>query len=296
MSTYSWIAGLLDFERDGDVFIAPQWSGPGTRLFGGLIAAQALGAAGATVDPGKRPQSLHAYFVRGGRHGVDVELTGRAHPRRPVLRYPPGHRPPAGQGHPGDDRVVPASTSRARTGFRRRAATCVELDRRRRRRSPDLDVVDRFDLRCNPDDDSPFAVPPFWIRTRDADRGRSADPGLHVDLHVRSWGRCPAARPPGTPVSEDVGYAASLDHSVWFHRPFMPDAWHRYEVDSLGNSHSRGLVVGGVVRPQPERSIASTSQQASLAAVACEQRRAGRKLDGRKVDCQQRSRNVLEDR
>ena len=71
----SWMARVLDFRRDGDVFVvrnAP--SGPGKRLFGGLIAAQALAAAGATVEPEKLPQSLHLYFVRGGDYDVDVEL------------------------------------------------------------------------------------------------------------------------------------------------------------------------------------------------------------------------------
>ena len=71
----SWIARLLDFRRDGDVFVAPQpTGGPSDRLFGGLIAAQSLAAAGATVEPDKLPQSLHLYFVRGGEYGVDVEL------------------------------------------------------------------------------------------------------------------------------------------------------------------------------------------------------------------------------
>ena len=48
--------------------------GPGRSLFGGLIAAQALGAAGRTVEPDKLPQSLHLYFVRGGQYGIDVEF------------------------------------------------------------------------------------------------------------------------------------------------------------------------------------------------------------------------------
>ena len=71
----SWIAQLLDFARDGDTFSAPQpTDGPGRSLFGGLIAAQALGAAGRTVEPDKLPQSLHLYFVRGGQYGIDVEF------------------------------------------------------------------------------------------------------------------------------------------------------------------------------------------------------------------------------
>src|SRR3954447_16033107 len=71
----SWIEQLLQFDRDGDVFVYPNpQGGPGPRLCGGMIAAQALGAAGATVDPAKLPQSLHLYFVRGGQYGVDIEL------------------------------------------------------------------------------------------------------------------------------------------------------------------------------------------------------------------------------
>src|SRR4029077_2867387 len=71
----SWIARLLNFRRDGDTFVVTQPPfGPSPRLFGGLIAAQALGAAGATVDTDKLPQSLHLYFVRGGYYDVDVEF------------------------------------------------------------------------------------------------------------------------------------------------------------------------------------------------------------------------------
>ena len=56
----SWIGQLLDFERRGDVFVANNARhGHGDRLFGGLIGAQALAAAGETVDPDKVPKSLH---------------------------------------------------------------------------------------------------------------------------------------------------------------------------------------------------------------------------------------------
>jgi acyl-CoA thioesterase II len=87
----SWLARLLQFDRDGDTFVATNSeSGPRTRLFGGLIAAQALRAAGETVDGFKRPQSLHLYFIRGGRYRVDIELqvertrTGRSFDTRRV--------------------------------------------------------------------------------------------------------------------------------------------------------------------------------------------------------------------
>ena len=56
-------------------------------------------------------------------------------------------------------------------------------------------------------------------------------------------------------------HTAVTSHTVWFHRPFVPQDWHRYEVTKLNNSDSRGLVrgalydTGGVL-------IASTSQEA----------------------------------
>src|SRR2546423_10499971 len=37
-----------------------------SRIYGGEVVAQALRAAGLTVDPALGPQSLHAYFVRPG--------------------------------------------------------------------------------------------------------------------------------------------------------------------------------------------------------------------------------------
>ena len=48
---------------------------------------------------------------------------------------------------------------------------------------------------------------------------------------------------------------------MWFHRPFVPDQWHRYEVKSLNNSDSRGLVVGSLYSDSGEL-VASTSQEA----------------------------------
>jgi acyl-CoA thioesterase-2 len=239
----SWMARLLRFDREGDRFLAaPQTRGPGDRLFGGLIAAQALGAAGATVDPDKRPQSLHAYFVRGGQYGVDVELQvertrdGRSFDTRRVTATQKGavilemiasfHRPePGADWHP--PRPAELQLSEAVP------------------KQPDLESVEWFDIRAQPDDTSPFALPPYWIRTSEAVED---DPLIRACTltYMSDLGPVPAARPPGTAAEVGVGFAASLDHSVWFHRPFHPDSWHRYEVQPMNNADSRGLVVGSL--------------------------------------------------
>ena len=254
----SWIARLLRFERHDDVFVTRQpAAGPNPRLFGGLIAAQSLGAAGATVDPGKLPQSLHLYFVRGGRYGVDVELhvkrtrDGRSFDTRRVTAVQQDavilemiasfHTPePGADEHP---RPVP-SVQLADT-----------VDKR-----TDIEYTGLFEIRTRPEDDSVFAVTPFWIRTRDHIED---DPMLRACTltFMSDFGPVPVARPTGTALEPDTGFAASLDHSVWFHRPFVPHDWHRYEVHPLNNSDSRGLVTGALYDTGGSL-IASTTQEA----------------------------------
>jgi acyl-CoA thioesterase II len=115
-------------------------------------------------------------------------------------------------------------------------------------------------IRTMPDDASEFAIPPFWIRTRTAIED---DPLIRACTltFMSDFGPVPIARPAGIPLDPTIGYAASLDHSVWFHRPFDPHAWHRYEVRSLNNSDSRGLVAGSMYDGQG-RLIASVTQEA----------------------------------
>ncbi|MBJ7339358.1 acyl-CoA thioesterase domain-containing protein [Mycolicibacterium sp.] len=255
----SWIGRLLTFERhDGDVFMAPQPpAGPSSRLFGGLIAAQALAAAGATVEPDKHPQSLHLYFVRGGQYGVDVEMhvvrtrDGRSFDTRQVTAVQNGktilemtasfHRPEDGA----DWHPEPSSSLAFDDAVPKH---------------PDLGFTGRFDIRSMPGDDSPFVLPPFWIRTRDRIEDGPLVQACTLTF-MSDFGPVPVARPPDAPRGYDVGYAASLDHAVWFHRPFVPHDWHRYDVRSLNNSDSRGLVVGSMY----DRSgalVASTTQEA----------------------------------
>ena len=254
----SWIAQLLQFQRDGDTFVASAHAaGPGPRLFGGLIAAQSLGAAGATVDPGKLPQSLHLYFVRGGRYSVDVELhvertrDGRSFDTRRVTAVQQGavilemiasfHTP-----EPGADEYPASPPS-------------VPFDEAHEKK-PDIGYADRFDFRSTAEDDSMFVVPPFWVRTRETIED---DPLIRACTltFMSDFGPVPVARPTGTPLDPDIGYAASLDHSVWFHRPFVPHDWHRYDVHRLNVGDARGLVHGSLYS-HGGALIATTTQEA----------------------------------
>ncbi|HVM55649.1 MAG TPA: hypothetical protein VM262_20860 [Acidimicrobiales bacterium] len=46
--------------------------------------------------------------------------------------------------------------------------------------------------------------------------------------------------------SEDAIQMASLDHAMWFHRPFRADEWLLYVQDTPSTSGSRGLARGSI--------------------------------------------------
>ena len=98
------ILQLEQIEQDiyrAQLVLAEQYS-----LYGGQVAAQALLAAGLTVDAERLPHSLHGYFLRPGKDDaptilrVDRIRDGRSFttrtcsgsPRRPGWRSPGGPR------------------------------------------------------------------------------------------------------------------------------------------------------------------------------------------------------------
>lgn len=238
----SWVTELLELGRTDDTFIAPRPSGPGGRLFGGLIAAQALAAAGATIGPGKAPQSLHAYFVRAGRPWIDVlfevERTrdGRSFDTRRVTASQDGQI------------ILEMLTSfhvpEAGTDWHPPAPDIVALEDATVMHGPNA-MSDRFEIRVPELGPGGWAGLPYWIRT--------VEP-IEDDLLIRActltylsdMGLMAAARPRDLPLPTEPGSAASLDHAIWFQRPFHPDRWHRYQAVPLNNNDARGLAVGSL--------------------------------------------------
>src|SRR5579875_2461340 len=82
---------LLDVRPDGvDRFVSTLQFEESWPIYGGQVAAQALLAAAATVPGGRRPHSLHGYFLRGGNsatvtsYDVDRDRDGRSFSARRV--------------------------------------------------------------------------------------------------------------------------------------------------------------------------------------------------------------------
>jgi acyl-CoA thioesterase-2 len=62
-----------------------------------------------------------------------------------------------------------------------------------------------------------------------------------------------------TPASPEI-QAASLDHTVWFHRPFRADEWLLYDQSSPSASGGRGLALGRLFS-QDGRLVATVAQE-----------------------------------
>ncbi|MET9439960.1 acyl-CoA thioesterase II [Streptomyces sp. NPDC006610] len=252
---------LLDLEQiEEDIFRGTSRSAVVPRVFGGQVAAQALVAAGRTAAADRLPHSLHAYFLRMGDPGAPIVYTvdrmndGRSFTARRVVAVQHGkpifalsasfQRPEEGLDH--QTPIPPAPDP---------ATLPTSEDRLRGYPHLDPETVERFiearaavDLRYV--DDPPFGrygeprAPhsQVWFRAN----GKLADdPLLHVvlatyvsdmtllDSVLLAHGRG------GWAVGDVVG--ASLDHAMWFHRPFRADEWLLYDQHSPTAHGGRGL-------------------------------------------------------
>ncbi|MGW5428489.1 acyl-CoA thioesterase II [Streptomyces sp. NPDC004059] len=252
---------LLDLEQiEENIFRGQSRSAVVPRVFGGQVAAQALVAAGRTVPADRTAHSLHAYFLRPGDPGAPIVYTvdrirdGRSFTTRRVVAvqhgkpifhlsasfqtYEEGLEHQAPMPASADPATLPTSQERLR-GYGHLAPEVVERF---------LEAREAIDLRYV--DEPPygqFGAPrephsQVWFRTN----GKlDDDPLLHVvlatyvsdmtllDSVLLAHGRG------GWAVGDVVG--ASLDHAMWFHRPFRADEWLLYDQESPSAHGGRGL-------------------------------------------------------
>ncbi|MFF7470339.1 acyl-CoA thioesterase domain-containing protein [Streptomyces sp. NPDC008092] len=252
---------LLDLEQiEENIFRGQSRSAVVPRVFGGQVAAQALVAAGRTVPADRHAHSLHAYFLRPGDPGAPIVYTverirdGRSFTTRRAVAVQHGrpifalsasfqldeegldHQAPMPAAP--DPATLPTSADRFRDYGHLDPAVVEKF----------LEAREAIDLRY-------VEEPPFgkygeprephsqvWFRTN----GKlDDDPLLHVvlatyvsdmtllDSVLLAHGRG------GWAVGDVVG--ASLDHAMWFHRPFRADEWLLYDQESPSAHGGRGL-------------------------------------------------------
>lgn len=255
----------LDLEAlDADLFLGNPGGGEG-RLFGGMVAAQSVVAVGRTVAPERRLHSLHAYFLRPGRHDVPIRFVvdrirdGGSFTTRRVKAHQAGE-----------------------AIFNLSASFCVEEEGiAHQEPMPELPGPEQFEdweivrERLEPDGPhyhSPIEMrmidpfgdgpsPPLqrsWMRVRGP---LPEDPLLHTAMLVYASDRTllgTAARPHAIAWKDRM--AASLDHAMWLHEPVRLDGWLLYTSESPVARSAHGMIFGAIYTPDGRR-IASVAQE-----------------------------------
>lgn len=246
------------------------------RIFGGQVIGQALVAAARTVE-GRIAHSLHAYFMRPGD------------PKVPVLYEVERLR----DGHSFTTRRVTA-IQHGRAIFSMEVSfQAEESGLEHQIAMPDVpspeELPSESDISSRYLEGAPESVRRYWERERPIELrpvdlrhflGREAlDPIQHV--WIRATGRLPddpeihrcvlayasdmtlldtALFPHGRMVFDPDLQAASLDHAMWFRRPFRADDWLLYAEDSPSASGGRGFNRGSLFS-RDGKLVASVAQE-----------------------------------
>ena len=253
------------------------------RVFGGQVLAQALVAARRTVEAPRHAHSLHAYFLRAGDpdvpilYQVDRIRDGRSFTTRTVAAIQHGRAifnmsasfqileaglehqtampdAPPPEGLPGDPELLE----------RFRATAPPELAGELGWMERDRPIEQRYADPINwwkPEPQAPWQR--VWLR---ANGPLPDDPDLHqvILAYASDMSLLDAATMPhAVTYFDDSMQIASLDHSMWFHRPFRADEWLLYSSDSPSASNARGFCRGSV-HDRAGRLVASVTQEGLL--------------------------------
>jgi len=276
---------LLSLEQLEDNLFRGQSRDIGTKyVFGGQVLGQALSAAQATLDQPRNAHSLHAYFLRAGNieapivYEVDRTRDGGSFSVRRVTAIQHGkviffcaasfQDEEIGGEHqlsmpevplPEDLEPAPPLSAEALA----RLPTKVQRW---------LDRQGPFEFRhVYPRDElNPPKRPPYqqvWFRlvekVGDAPELHRALLAYASDFHLLGT----ATFPHGISYYQPNVLMASLDHALWFHRPFRADEWLLYSIDSPSAQSGRGLARGQVY-DRSGRLVASTAQEGLIRVLA----------------------------
>lgn len=228
------------------------------HVFGGQVLAQAITAAFRTVDPEFHVHSLHSYFLRAGDwktpilFEVERSRDGRSFATRRVTAIQNGkaifilssswQKPEEGLDHapPMPDVPPPEALRSAREYYEELAQTQPEVNRYRFRfEALDCRHVENIPMH---DQESHPATKHTWMRTTatlpDSDELQLAMLCYMSDMDFMSTTTQPHI------IKREHIIGASLDHAMWFHRPFRADEWLLFAKESPNASGARGFVRG----------------------------------------------------
>jgi acyl-CoA thioesterase-2 len=271
------LLSILDLEKlEENLFRGQSPRSGWQRVFGGQVIGQALVAACRTVD-GRRPHSLHGYFMRPGDpkvpiiYEVDRIRDGRSFTTRRVVAIQHGQAIFS----------MSASFQIDEDGFSHEAPM-PEVPTPDKLPSEEVVRADLVPLMPEPMRTYYERERPIELKPVEIERYLSRKP-MPPQFHVwmRATGPLPddpaihqcvlayatdmtlldtALVPHGRTVLDPGIQAASLDHALWFHRPFRADEWLLYAQDTPSASGARGFSRGLIFR-QDGALVASVAQE-----------------------------------
>jgi acyl-CoA thioesterase-2 len=272
------LLGFLEVERvDTYLFVGKSPKRP-SRIFGGQVAAQALNAAARSVEEDRFAHSMHAYFLRPGDpskqivYEVDPIRDGKSFNTRRVVAKQDGkaifstavsfqvqeeglsHQPTAPE-------VVGPENLESDYEYWVRMS---EIDPEKYP-APVINPIERrpIDRRdaLDPDPREPFQN--TWVRGR-GDLGDDLKRHQTLLAYFSDFALLGTALYPHpySGWSDDI-QGASLDHAIWFHRPFRADEYLLYCIDSPTAEAGRGFSRGSFYN-QEGLLVASTAQESLI--------------------------------
>ena len=256
------LVALLTLERLEDNLFRGQSRDIGTKyVFGGQVLGQALSAAQQTVEDKRAVHSIHAYFLRAGDieapiiYHVDRTRDGHSFSVRRVTAIQHGqpifvfaasfqHDEP-GVSHQFHMPEVPMPED-VEPNIAPPADVMEKLPAKMQRW---LSRMGPFEMRpIYPRDEvKPPKRPPYqqvWLRlidkVDDAPELHRALLAYASDFYLLGT----TTFPHGISYYQPNVQMASLDHAMWFHRPFRVDDWLLYSLDSPTAQNARGLARG----------------------------------------------------
>ena len=269
---------LISLEKKGEnTFEGQNFQTSWGRVFGGQVLAQSLNASYQTVPADRFAHSLHGYFILGGNldlpitYEVDIIRNGKSFTTRRVVAFQEGRAifnmsasfqleqngvahqfsmpnfiPPEKLLSDLEQLEVQNTDPKAYDRFKKIKPEVIEFR-----------PVEKLTLR---DDIDAPAESNYWFRSKEVTPFGLA---LQHQLlaYISDYGLLRTATlPHKKELSKSPTFYTSLDHALWFHRPFSLENWLLYAMDSPSASNSRGFSRGSIF-DRDGLLVASTAQE-----------------------------------
>lgn len=284
MEDFDQLRSVLELEKiEDNLYRGLSYRTPWGRVFGGQVLAQSIHAAQLTTPDDRVLHSMHAYFLLAG----DIELPivydvervrdGGSYTTRRVKAIQKGRAifsmeasfqvPEEGYAHHHSMPEVPPPEG---------LMSDREIGEALRETAPEIYRYTRIDrpIECRPAQgvagyttEQVSAKQNIWIKAigslPDNDRMHQVALAYVSDYNLLATALIPHRQA----ISRERVFLASLDHAMWFHRPFRFDDWLLYSIESPSAGGARGFSQGHVFSRSGEL-LASVAQEGLIRTAA----------------------------